>query len=83
MQDFVSSCRQYAAVGNSVSGICAAEKGHMTTAVEHLKLACQLGHAPAYFNLAVCYEMGLGVVKDQKQVSNFKTFTADAADPFF
>lgn len=69
MQDFVTSCRQYAAVGNSVAGVWAAEKGHMTTAVEHLQLACQLGHAPAYFNLAVCYEMGLGVEKDKTLVN--------------
>ncbi|KAK7097333.1 DAP3-binding cell death enhancer 1-like [Littorina saxatilis] len=77
MQDFESSCQQYAAVGSSVSAISAASQGHMTVAVEHLRLACRLGHAPAYFNLAVCYEMGLGMEKDKEQAAAYYRMAAD------
>nr|KAG5711563.1 hypothetical protein BaRGS_016745 [Batillaria attramentaria] len=67
MQDFQASCRQYTAIGSSVSGIYAAEEGHLTDAVKHLQLSSQLGHAPSYFNLALCYQMGYGVEKDLNQ----------------
>ena len=68
MQEFESSCRQYAAVGSSVSGVCAAEQGQLDSAVKELQLACELGHAPACFNLALCYQEGLGVEANSKQV---------------
>lgn len=68
MHEFEDLCRQYAAMGNSIKGVHAAEQGNMSTAIRHLQLASQLGHAPAYFNLGLCYEMGYGVEKDSKQV---------------
>lgn len=61
-------CQEYAAVGSSISGIYAADQGNMTSAIEHLKLASSLGHAPAYFNLGLCFEMGCGVSKDMEKV---------------
>lgn len=78
MHDFELSCQKYAALASSVSGVLAAEQGQMAAAMEHLQLACRLGHAPAYFNLAVCYEMGLGVEKDPKQAAVYYQMAAEA-----
>ncbi|KAK7503848.1 hypothetical protein BaRGS_00004971 [Batillaria attramentaria] len=77
MQDFQASCRQYTAIGSSVSGIYAAEEGHLTDAVKHLQLSSQLGHAPSYFNLALCYQMGYGVEKDLNQAATYYRMAAD------
>lgn len=71
MNDFMASCRQYTAMGSTVSGVLAAENGDMSAALKHLQLACQLGHGPAYFNLALCYQMGYGVEKDPKQAARY------------
>lgn len=78
MREFESSCQSYAAVASSVSGVLAAEQGQLMAAVEHLQLASRLGHAPAYFNLAMCYETGLGVAKDQKQAAFYYQLAAEA-----
>ncbi|XP_076446795.1 uncharacterized protein LOC143284067 [Babylonia areolata] len=77
MQEFEASCQNYTAVANSVSGVLAVEQGKFMTAVEHLQMASRLGHAPAYFNLAVCYETGLGMKKDLEQAAVYYQMGAD------
>ncbi|XP_025087387.1 death ligand signal enhancer-like isoform X1 [Pomacea canaliculata] len=78
MQEFQGMCQEYAAVGSSISGIYAADQGNMTSAIEHLKLASSLGHAPAYFNLGLCFEMGCGVSKDMEKAAECYRMAAEA-----
>lgn len=71
IDEFMQSCKKYAAVGSTVSGVLDVDAGRLTRAVEQLEQASQLGHPPAYYNLALCYEMGSGVQKDVTKAAGF------------
>jgi TPR repeat protein len=42
-------------------------------AIAHLKLATEMGYTKASFNLGLCFQNGLGVVKDQKLVGHHES----------
>ncbi|WAQ99091.1 hypothetical protein MAR_023464 [Mya arenaria] len=66
--DFSDVCNKYTAIGKSIMGLQAAEDGNNKLAADLWQEACELGNTKAKFNLAVCYEHGKGVQKDQKEV---------------
>ena len=43
----------------------------MPEAVELYKLAGESGHHLSFYNLAVCYQQGLGVEKNEQEAFNF------------
>ena len=52
-------------------GVQSLRSGDYLTAISHLKMGASHNHPGATFNLAVCYEEGLGVKKDLMIVSLF------------
>lgn len=50
-------------------GIIAIDGGKLEEGLDMLQSSAQKNYAPAIFNLAVCYEKGLGVTKDEKMVN--------------
>lgn len=49
-------------------GILCMSKQHNGEAIKHFHRASQLNYAPGAFNLAQCYELGIGTKQDFKQV---------------
>lgn len=47
-------------------GLAAIENGQMQDGLKLLRSAASRSYAPALYNLAICYEMGLGVTIDEK-----------------
>ncbi|XP_073966983.1 uncharacterized protein [Choristoneura fumiferana] len=47
-------------------GLAAIENGHHQDGLNLLRSAANRNHAPAQYNLGLCYEMGLGVDADEK-----------------
>ncbi|XP_047998554.1 uncharacterized protein LOC125235864 isoform X2 [Leguminivora glycinivorella] len=47
-------------------GLAALENGHHQDGLNLLRSAANRNHAPAQYNLGLCYEMGLGVAADEK-----------------
>lgn len=47
-------------------GVECYRSGHFEAAVEHFKLSSNYKHAGGIFNLAICYEKGMGVRKNMK-----------------
>lgn len=52
-------------------GIIAIDGGQFEEGLDMLQSSAEKNYAPAIFNLAICYEKGLGVKKDEKMVKTF------------
>lgn len=62
-------CKKYTSIGKGIMGLQEAESGNMKAAVELWKESGKLGHSKSVFNLALCYEFGIGVKKDLGEVT--------------
>lgn len=62
--NFEAICRKYTAVGKGIMGLQEAELGNLKAAIGLWMESGKLGHAKSNFNLAVCYEFGIGLKKD-------------------
>ncbi|CAG9793432.1 unnamed protein product [Diatraea saccharalis] len=47
-------------------GLAAIENGQLQDGLNLLRSAANRSYAPALYNLAICYEMGMGVIADEK-----------------
>ena len=53
-----------------------------TKSAEWYKKAAEQGHVKAMVNLATCYEIGVGVVKDASEAYRWYEKAAELGDPF-
>ncbi|MBO5122781.1 MAG: sel1 repeat family protein, partial [Oscillospiraceae bacterium] len=63
-----------------ILGVTCHEKGEYTQAVQHFRTAAEQGNRFAQYNLALCYEQGEGVEKNQSEAVRWYRAAAEQGD---
>lgn len=76
MKYFIFSCLALVAFSSPVlagfnEGVAAYQSGNIPLAVTEFRAAADGGHSDSQFNLALMYEQGIGVTKDEKEALNW------------